>query len=289
MFSIIWGLAAALMLGVADFAARESGQREGSLRTLLYVQLIGSPLTFIIVLFGKAEAWPNLISVGVALGVLSGILLTVGNMLFYRALVMGPMLIVAPITSSFALVTILLSLLSGERLTSMQMIGIIVTLCGIILATTASRGFAFEPDKPGVSWRSSGIGLAIVAAVLFGVSIWLMKFATLRLGSQFTLLLLRQTALIVMVIVFLFTRRSPYLSSNTSLKWIIPIAVLDTIATLFINIGLQSGLASIVSVITSLYSVVTIVLGFILLKERITRPQQIGIGFTLVGVVLASI
>jgi drug/metabolite transporter (DMT)-like permease len=64
---------------------------------------------------------------------------------------------------------------------------------------------------------------------------------------------------------------------------------LDTIATWFINLGLQTGLASVVSVITSLYSVVTIVLGYYLLRERITRTQQIGIGFTLAGLVLASV
>jgi drug/metabolite transporter (DMT)-like permease len=116
-----------------------------------------------------------------------------------------------------------------------------------------------------------------------------MKFATLRLGSQFTILLLRQTALVIMVLVFLATRRSPRLSSPASLRWIIPIAVLDTFATWFLNIGLASGLASVVSVITSLYSVVTIVLGYVLLSERISRPQQLGIGFTLVGVVLASV
>jgi drug/metabolite transporter (DMT)-like permease len=73
------------------------------------------------------------------------------------------------------------------------------------------------------------------------------------------------------------------------LRWIIPVALLDTLATWSISIGLQSGLASVVSVITSLYSVVTILLGYVLLGERITRSQQIGVGFTLAGVALASL
>jgi uncharacterized membrane protein len=127
-----------------------------------------------------------------------------------------------------------------------------------------------------------------MAAILFGISFWLMKYAVLSLGSQLTVFVTRQTALVVMVIIFLVTKRSPYLLSYDSLRWIGTIAILDTGASWFINLGLQSGFASIVSVITSLYSVVTITLGYLLLRERITRSQQIGIGFTLAGVVLSS-
>ena len=293
MVSIIWGLAAAFSLGVADFSAREAGRREGVLTTLLYVQLIGSPLTIGLALASKDVAWSSLGSAAVLLGVVSGIMLTIGNLLFYKALVEGPLLIVAPITSSFAVVTIALSLSSGEHPTWLQMSGIIVTLFGIILAAAASSGVAHNirplNGENFLTWKSSGVVLAIAAAILFGISFWLMKFAVLRLGSQLTVVVLRHTALMVMIGIFLVTRRSPRPRSWASLRWVAPVAFLDTIATWFINLGLQAGLASVVSVITSLYSVVTIVLGYYLLREHITRTQQIGIGFTLAGLVLASV
>jgi drug/metabolite transporter (DMT)-like permease len=293
VISIIWGLAAAFSLGVADFSAREAGRREGALTTLLYVQLIGSPLTIGLALASKDVFWSSLLSEAVLLGVGSGLNLTIGNILFYKALVKGPLLIVAPITSSFAAVTIVLSLASGEHPTLLQMIGMAVTLAGIILAAAASRGVAHE-EKPSIGtsllpWRSSGVALAIAAAVLFGISVWIMKFAALRLGSPLTVLVLRHTALLVMIGIFLFNGRSPQPRSWASLRWVAPVAGLDTLATWFINLGLQTGLASVVSVITSLYSVVTMVLGYTLLRERITRTQQIGIGVTLAGVVLASV
>jgi drug/metabolite transporter (DMT)-like permease len=290
--SILWGLAAAFTLGVADFAAREAGQREGSLTTLLYVQLIGSPITFIWIFLSTDIPFSNLTSLATILGVVSGFQLIIGNLLFYQALIIGPLLIVAPITSSFAIVTILLSLLTGERPTPLQMTGIVITLTGIILAAAAGTDFfrfsGIENTRNNKTWRSSGILLAILAAILFGISFWLMKYAVLSLGSQLTVFVTRQTALVVMVIIFLVTKRSPYLLSYDSLRWIGTIAILDTGASWFINLGLQSGFASIVSVITSLYSVVTITLGYLLLRERITRSQQIGIGFTLAGVVLSS-
>lgn len=290
--SILWGLAAAFTLGVADFAAREAGQREGSLTTLLYVQLIGSPITFIWIFLSTDIPFSNLTSLATILGVVSGFQLIIGNLLFYQALIIGPLLIVAPITSSFAIVTILLSLLTGERPTPLQMTGIVITLTGIILAAAAGTDFfrfsGIENTRNNKTWRSSGILLAIMAAILFGISFWLMKYAVLSLGSQLTVFVTRQTALVVMVIIFLVTKRSPYLLSYDSLRWIGTIAILDTGASWFINLGLQSGFASIVSVITSLYSVVTITLGYLLLRERITRSQQIGIGFTLAGVVLSS-
>ena len=58
--AIIWGLAAAISYGVADFIARDASHREGSLKTLLYLNLVGSAAAAIVVAKrGCASAMPE--------------------------------------------------------------------------------------------------------------------------------------------------------------------------------------------------------------------------------------
>jgi drug/metabolite transporter (DMT)-like permease len=289
----IWGLAAAIAFGIGDLAAREAGQREGSLKTLFYVQLFGSPLALIFVIFGGGFPSVNLITKTAPVGLLACLTLTLGSILLYRSLVIGPLLIVAPITSSFAAVAVALSLVSGERLTALQSVGILVTISGVAVSSIATNELSSElpavpQDRP-ASLISSGIAAAIGAALLFGLGMWLLKFTVAGFGSQFPLLLLRVLAVTIVLFIYLATRQSIGLPSRLSIRWLLAATILDTFANWFLNVGLSIGLASIVTVIVSLYSVVTIVLGLLLLGERVTGVQQLGIVFTLLGVALVSI
>jgi drug/metabolite transporter (DMT)-like permease len=91
------------------------------------------------------------------------------------------------------------------------------------------------------------------------------------------------------VVFFLATNRSFLPRSRASWRWLLPIGVLDTAANLSLSIGLMSSLTSIVSVMSSLYGVVTVILGYVIAGERVTRIQQVGIVVTFIGVALVSL
>ena len=55
-----------------------------------------------------------------------------------------------------------------------------------------------------------------------------------------------------------------------------------------LNSGSSSGFVSIVSVLSSLYPVITIALAVVLLRERPTREQAVGGAAALAGVALIS-
>jgi len=67
------------------------------------------------------------------------------------------------------------------------------------------------------------------------------------------------------------------------------VGVLDVAADVFFAVATTIGLLSIVSILSSLYPVATVVLARIVLKERMARPQQAGIGLALAGVVLITV
>jgi drug/metabolite transporter (DMT)-like permease len=67
------------------------------------------------------------------------------------------------------------------------------------------------------------------------------------------------------------------------------IGVLILAADTLYSLATREGLLSVVSVLGSLYPVVTIALARIYLKERIEPMQQVGVAVTLAGAVLISL
>jgi drug/metabolite transporter (DMT)-like permease len=259
---------------------------------MLYLQLVGSLVAGVLVFLSEPIPWQQVFSLTGLAAVLISLEFIAAGTLLYHALAVGPLMIVAPIVSSFAAVTVVLSLLSGERPGTLQIIGIVVTIAGVVLAATASG----EPERerqPSVDEHPStggpsGVVMAVGAAVLIGIGSWLVRFIIPSLGSGTTVLVVRVSELVALSLFFLASKRSFQLRSLSSLKWLLPIGLLDTLANWFYNLGLLAGLTSIVSVIASLFSVVTVVLGYVISKERITRVQQVGILITLGGVALVS-
>ncbi|MGH2968310.1 MAG: EamA family transporter, partial [Solirubrobacteraceae bacterium] len=66
------------------------------------------------------------------------------------------------------------------------------------------------------------------------------------------------------------------------------IGTIDFMATAFFALATQEGLLSVVSVVGSLYPVVTVLLARVVLAERVTRSQELGVVLTLAGVVAIS-
>jgi drug/metabolite transporter (DMT)-like permease len=291
--ALIWALSAALGFGIADLCAREASQQESSLKTLLYLYIIGLPAAAILLVFSGVGRWQDVVSwMGLA-GAAVGLIIALGTVCLYRALVIGPLLIVAPIASSFAVVTFVLSLLSGERPTRLQMIGLIVTLGGVIFATLSSGPDHAEAGPLVTRGQgrlvSVGVIFAIGTALLHGIGFWLLRYIVPVLGSQATVLVMRVSTLPFLILFFMAAHMPLRLNTASSLKWLVPVGVLDTAASWFYNLAVDTGLTSIVSVITSLYSVVTVILGYLLWQERITRIQQVGVLITLAGIAMVSV
>ncbi len=64
--------------------------------------------------------------------------------------------------------------------------------------------------------------------------------------------------------------------------------VLDVSATLFFAVATTRDLLSLVSVLGQLYPVVVAFLAFLVLHERVSRPQLVGVGAAVAGVVLIA-
>src|SRR3954451_21313240 len=131
MKSIGLALGASLTWGFADFFGPLKGRTLGALRVLFYVQVGGlAAIALIVAVRGKGPAdSAALFAIPAAI---SG---TLGLYAYYRGMAVGAMSIVAPIAGISAVVPVTFGLVTGERPSPAQILGIVVALVGVGLAS----------------------------------------------------------------------------------------------------------------------------------------------------------
>ena len=288
---IALGMAAAIGWGAADFLARYSTRRVGTIRSLFYMQFVGlvgltiyiflaaGPRHILVSASPQAWAWTLFVT----------LLEIVGALALYRAFEVGILSLVSPIAASFAALTVVLSLLSGEALSGIRAAGVILSLVGVALASIVQVSAAEPAARQSGRLLPPGVGWALGAAACFGVTFWLLGFqVTPRMGSILPVWIVRLLTPLGLLPLAASLRQS--LSVPTGSVWwlLASIGILDTAAFLAATAALHLGHVAIVGVLIALYSAVTVMLAWIFLRERLSRLQWLGIGVILLGVALVS-
>ena len=195
---------------------------------------------------------------------------------FYRALAIGTMSVVAPISATAAAVPVLVGLAEGERPSTLQVAGMAIALAGVILASR-------EPVEEGAAPPNrAAIGLALVAAAGFGTFFVGIDKASATAEVPWVILVQRCSSLVLLVIAALAVR--PQLPRDgASIAVLGMVGVLDLGANGLYALATTHGLLSVVSVLGSLYPAVTVVLARFVLAERIARVQEVGVVLALAG------
>jgi drug/metabolite transporter (DMT)-like permease len=186
----------------------------------------------------------------------------------------------------------LLSALTGERLTPLRLFGLLLTIGGVIVV---ARGEHETDDANPVGEQTrhekkrAGVGWAIFAAVGFGVMFWLLGLRVVPLlGSSPSVWVIRLTSVAVTALVMLVARQSAAPPLGRDALWILAVGLLDTSAYVFNNYGMLREQTSVVSVLASLYGAVTVALAALLLREKVSPSQWLGIVAIFVGIILIS-
>jgi drug/metabolite transporter (DMT)-like permease len=216
----------------------------------------------------------------IAAGVVAGLVGLVGLSAAYRGMAIGVVSVVSTIAATGPVVPIIVGLLLGERPSVLQFGGIVVTLAGIALLALDRRPHAGGKLVPGV-------GLALLAALAFGVFLVAIRYAS-RPDPVWGVLATRTGSVLALLFLGLLFR-SRLKVGRADVPSLFAVGVLDVSADVFFAFATTIGLLSIVSILSSLYPVATVILARIVLRERMARLQQLGIVLALAGVLLISI
>ena len=277
MIGVALALAASLSWGIADFGGGIGARRVKLIWVLVISQAAGLVLVGAFALATQPQV-PN--GRELAWGVFGGIMGAAGLTSFYRALSIGTMGIVGPITATGAVVPVAYGLARGEHPSVLQGVGIVVAVGGVVAAS-------LEPLPEGAGRKlATGVGLSLLAALGFGSSILGLNRVS-QAGVVWGTLTLRLTVVPIVCLVALLVRPSPA-RLRATLPILVAAGLFDTGANLLYGASARHGLISVVSVLGSLYPVVLVVLARFVLAERIARPQLAGVAVALAGVALIS-
>lgn len=275
MTAVLLALLAAGAWGTSDFI----GGRASQTRHVLGVMILTRPLGLVVMLIVAALGGGAFVAEGWELAVLAGLVLFAGTYCLYAALAIGPMSVVAPVFTLSVAVPVLVGLVGGEAPAPLQLAGLAVAVVGSGLAARA-------PSVEGERTDPRGIVLALLAAVGMGSGLALMDAAA---ETDAVAAVLVERAVEVLLVVLLVLSRPRVFVPMLRSPGLLPLAgTIDVSASLLFALASRSGLLPVVSVLASLYPVVTVLLARAFLAERLSRGQALGAALTLVGVAVVA-
>jgi drug/metabolite transporter (DMT)-like permease len=273
VFAAALALAAAVSWGVGDFLGGLKSRTLRPIAVLIVAQPIGGVLLGIWIAI-RGEGPPGAEILWASLAAIFG---TIGLIAFYRGMAAGALSVVAPIAGAGAAIPVVWGLARGDHPSAYQELGFVAAFVGVVLAS-------FE-RRPQAVRLAAGVGWAAVAMAAFG-AFYVPMHAASQGDFLWAAFVFRLTSMALVAAAWLALR--PPSARRADLPALVAIGVLDTGGNVFFAAASQNGLVSVVSILASLYPVVTVLLARAVLHERVHRSQELGIALALGGIVLIS-
>lgn len=283
---MIYGLAAALGWGLADFGGAVVSRRLGSAWTVLLSQACTAAVMSVLLVAGHHRLGALTPLMGWV--VVNGLVGAAAYAFHYRALQLGPVAVVSPIGAAYALVGLVLAVaLLGERPGAPAIAGAIVTVFGVMLASADLRRLI-----EGTHERAPGLPLALLSAFLFGVAGFILAWLSREAGWVVGLWSSRAGQLVALgaVSVALGQRGSPPEPVRRSaVAGALAVGLADLLGVVTYAAGAERGFVSVVVVASSVFPLIAVALSVLLLGERPVANQYVGVGLVAAGLLLLGL
>jgi drug/metabolite transporter (DMT)-like permease len=212
--------------------------------------------------------------------IVTGIVTAAGLVMFYKALAIGTMSVVAPIIGAQVLIPVAAGILLGERPGAHAYAGMVVTVTGVLLVSWARRGTRDRVARKAVV-------LAALTAVAWGFML-LIYGTTGKENPVWTVFDTRVASAVVLAGYVLLTGRGLSLKGQNLLV-LAAIGILLAAANFLFIVASGLGYLSVTSILGSLSPVVVTAYAQVLLHERLAPRQWAGFVAVFAGIVLLSI
>jgi uncharacterized membrane protein len=276
----VLALLSATTFGAADFLGGLATRRAGIAAVVVISQAAGLFVVLLAIPFlPAAAAAPRDLLWGAAAGLAGG----GGVGLLYYGLAVAPMTIVAPVTAVCAvLVPVIVGVAEGDALSGR-------TIGGIVLAAVAV-GLVGQGGSPAGSpaLQSASIVRGFQIAVPAGLVIGAFLVALQRTPASAGLwpLVAARAVSISLFCLGAAAARQPLTIANRALLIAITGGALDMFANVLYLVAVRRGQLSVIATLSSLYPASTVLLARLVLRERLTMPQTVGIGGALAAIAL---
>lgn len=281
----ILGFVSAVVYGASDFLGGLASRRMSALLASFVGFVVATVVSAVAVVI-EQPVW----SVdAVVLGAIAGVAGSIGTLALYACLAVGPMSVLSPgVAAIYAVLPAVVGIVLGERFPPIGYAALlVVVVAGILLAAT--------PESGGTT-RPSGRALAYAGTAGVAFAIYIIAIDRTPAESGLVPLLVDLIAggiLFVLALAWRRIRNGPAelagLRDRKALLQAIAAGALLVTGNILLVIGLHLGDLAVMGVLNSLYPLGTVLLAIVVLKERLTVLQGIGIVLALAGAVTLTL
>ncbi|OAD23528.1 membrane protein containing DUF6, transmembrane [Candidatus Thiomargarita nelsonii] len=255
LLTTFFALGATIAWGSGDFSGGLAVKRHNVYSVLLAAQLISFiPLLLLVLSFEFIV--PQ--TADLLLGGLGGVCSMIGLLNLYTGLARGRMSIVAPLAAITAsVIPVLIGILSDGPPTTVQSIGFIIALVAVWFLSSDGQ-------------RLEATAIELRFAIISGVGFAAFYVAIDRVSGDTALwpVLAARVASLIALSLYTISRRKWHTPTRSLLPLIALVGLLDTAGNYFFTMATQVGRLDVATIVSSLYPAITIMLAWLILKER---------------------
>lgn len=268
MGSLVFGLIAALCWGIHDICVRYVSQQGGILPALATVLIIGTVIMIPPAILTGDWADMSLLACGLAGA--SGIAFTLAYVGLYKAFEIGPVRLVAPIIGAYPVLSVGWAAASGQAVAPDQWLAV-----GAVIAGVAIVGLLTDEAASGGSKRK-----AILWALLGGgafAATFALGQAAAHAGSEVPAIFVTRIVAVVLALTLLAGTGGIRWPARSALPLLALMGVLDCLALGIVIAAASMARPEFASVAASTFGMITVILAWAILRERMTPGQWAGV------------
>jgi uncharacterized membrane protein len=278
MFSILCGISSALSWGVADFAGGVASRKMSLYLVVFYGYIVGL-LSLLITVALYPDSIPEPVSLLFA--GLAGITGSISLLILFDSMASGQMSVAAPVSALFAaVIPILVGIFTQGLPTQFQVVGFVFALFAVCLISLGDIKQPFHLE------RLSNLYLPFLAGIGFGFSFIAMHYALIGNASVIFLMIASYGTGTLVSFMFVKMRRDSFSIQRNAIGIVFIHVVFNVAGNFFYLQALKAGRLDVSSALGSLYPGATVLLAWLMLKERIYVTQWIGIIAALLAIML---
>ncbi|WP_281968611.1 DMT family transporter [Roseovarius nanhaiticus] len=275
MASLAFGLVAALCWGIHDICVRYVSQRTGILPALATVLIIGTivmaPAAFFM------GDWRVMDIRALMLSAASGIAFTLAYLGLYKAFEIGPVRLVAPIIGAYPILSVGWAAASGQAVTADQWLAVAAVIAGVAIVGMLTDEAASSGNKrTAILWAMLG-GTAFAATFALGQ-------AAAHAGSEAAAIFITRVVAVALALVLLVGSGGIRWPARSALPLLGLMGVLDCIALGIVIAAASMARPEFASVAASTFGMITVILAWAILRERMTPGQWAGVVLTFLAI-----
>jgi drug/metabolite transporter (DMT)-like permease len=280
LLSILLGLTSAITWGAGDFTGGMASRKTGAYRAVFYGELVGLSLLIIAELW-QSQLLPDIRSMIFAF--IAGALGTIGILFLYTAMSRGKMSIAAPVSALLsAALPVVVGIFTDGWPKAIVFAGFAFAFAAVWLVSQSE-----EAGIKDLRTHLVDLKLPLLAGAGFACYFVFMHLAT-HDSVIWPMIIARASGWFV-IAAFMLIRRESFASVSGAWPLILLNGVLDVGGNFFYVLAGQIGRLDISAVLSSLFPGATVLLAWVILKERLTRTQWLGILAALIAIVLFTV